>query len=95
VETDLVFIISIQIAQLDGVPAKTYVRHLKFDFLVFKEARALKVPVVDYQVGDGDGVEVKEKLSHLRLLIEVKVDHCLAHVVVAFVKSQLEVILNV
>ncbi len=51
--------------------------------------------VVDGQVGDGDGVEIKKKFSHLWFLIEVKVYYCLANIVITFVKSQLEVILNV
>lgn len=51
--------------------------------------------VVDGQVGDGDGVEVKEKFAQLGFFVEVKIDYCLANVVISFVQGQLKVILNV
>lgn len=40
VEAYLVFIISIQIAQLHGIPAKADIGYLKLDLLVFKQVRA-------------------------------------------------------
>jgi hypothetical protein len=92
VQTHAVRVVEIKIPQRYCVPAHYHVRALQLDSLI-SVAVANRLGV-DHQVGDGNRLEVKPKLTVGGHHFKVKVDDCLAKIVLALVDREAEVILN-
>ena len=77
-KADSIFVVKIEIAKLNGVPADRDIRNLELDFLVNKDVLTTQEFVVDQKMRNRHRLEVKEELASRWKLRKIEVNHCLS-----------------
>ena len=95
VKTRSVLVVGGEVAKHHCVPAQSKVGRLQSNFLFFKGLATFLFFVVDHELTDCHGLRAQEELLARRHTFKIEVYHSLAQVVVAFLKGELEVILDV
>ena len=77
-KADSIFVVKIEVAKLNGVPADRDIRNLELDFLVNKDVLATQEFVVDQKMRNSHRLEVKEEFARRWKLGKIEVNHCLS-----------------
>ena len=96
VETNAIFIVWCQVAQLYSVPALHNVSSSQRDHLVLEALRANGAySIVYHQIGHSESLGINEEIFIIvRLSLEIEVDDSVAKIIVAFLQSELEVVFD-
>ena len=95
VQSNLVLIVRSYILQLHSVPTKDHVWLFQWNLLIVEHILSFKLIVINMQFRDCHGLRVDEELTIVRHIFQIEVYDCVSNIVVSFIQSKLEIILNV